>query len=57
MEDSKTLPIFRPLLTYDISIRPYKDCCSLIARHSPTKARVGTVKKLGKEAEMDLLIE
>jgi thiamine biosynthesis protein ThiI len=48
-----TLPLFRPLLTYekqeivdlaqkigsyDISILPYKDCCAIMAKHPKTRS-------------------
>jgi len=69
-ESSTSLPIFRPLLTYDkqeiidlakkigtypISIKPYKDCCSIIARHPSTKANVEIVEKIEKEIDMEEL--
>lgn len=72
VEDSISLPIFRPLLTYDkqeiidmaqkigtytISIRPYKDCCSMIARHPATKAKIETIKKLEEAIDLQRLIE
>jgi thiamine biosynthesis protein ThiI len=72
IEDSTSLPIFRPLLTYDkkeiidiarkigtyaISIKPYKDCCSMIARHPATRAKAETVKKFEEKIAMEKLIE
>lgn len=72
VEDSTSFPIFRPLLTYDkeeiiefakrigtypISIRPYKDCCSMIARHPATKASVETVRRLEGEVDMGKLVD
>ncbi|MGQ9463544.1 MAG: tRNA uracil 4-sulfurtransferase ThiI [Candidatus Fervidibacter sp.] len=60
LDDVSDLPIFRPLLTYDkqeivtlarkigtyeLSIQPYKDCCSLIARHPETRAKLEVVLK------------
>jgi len=68
LDNASDLPIFRPLLTYDkreiialarqigtyeLSIQPYKDCCSLIARHPETKAKLHEVL----EAESTLPIE
>jgi thiamine biosynthesis protein ThiI len=63
-----TLPIFRPLLTYEknetvnlakqigtfeISITPYKDCCSLfLTKHPATKAKLEIVEAL--ERKMNL---
>jgi thiamine biosynthesis protein ThiI len=72
MENITSLPIFRPLLTYDkkeiidiarkigtytISIKPYKDCCSMIARHPATKAKSETIKKFEEKIDMEKLIE
>lgn len=60
LDNASDLPIFRPLLTYDkreivalarkigtyeLSIQPYKDCCSLIARHPETRAKLKVVLK------------
>jgi len=68
LDNASDLPVFRPLLTYDkqeiialaqqigiydLSIQPYKDCCSLIARHPETKAKLHEVL----EAESTLPIE
>jgi hypothetical protein len=68
LDNASDLPIFRPLLTYDkqeiialarqigtyeLSIQPYKDCCSLIARHPETRAKLREVL----EAESVLPIE
>jgi thiamine biosynthesis protein ThiI len=60
IEQAATLPVLRPLLTYDkletvalaerigsyaISIQPYEDCCSLfVPRHPATRARLGPVQ-------------
>jgi len=59
VEESSSLPIFRPLIgfdkeeiisvarkigTYDISIRPHQDCCTLfIPKHPATKANLKDV--------------
>jgi thiamine biosynthesis protein ThiI len=68
LDNASDLPILRPLLTYDkqeiialarqigtyeLSIQPYKDCCSLIARHPETRAKLQGVL----EAESVLPIE
>ena len=54
MGEVATRPVLRPLLTYDkqqiitqarqlgtydLSIQPYKDCCSLVARHPATRPK------------------
>jgi len=38
--------------TYDLSLKPYKDCCSIIAKHPETKAKIEVVERL--ETEMDI---
>ncbi len=70
-ESSTILPIFRPLLTYDkqeiielakkigtykISIKPYKDCCSIVARKPSTKAKMEIIEKVEKELDMEKII-
>lgn len=61
---SINLPIFRPLLsfdkqeiialaqkigTYDISLEPYKDCCSIIEQHPKTRSEVNQLEVLEQE--------
>ncbi|MCS7191630.1 MAG: tRNA 4-thiouridine(8) synthase ThiI [Armatimonadetes bacterium] len=72
IDNASELPIFRPLLTYDkreiitlaqkigtyeLSIQPYKDCCSLIARHPETKAKLSEVIEAEKLLPIERLIE
>lgn len=68
-----TLPIFRPLIglnkmeivklaeklgTYDISIRPYQDCCSyMIGTNPATKSKEELVKKLESGLRIKNLVE
>ncbi len=71
INDGITLPIFRPLIgmnkkeiieiaekigTYQISIKPYKDCCSLVARNPETKANADVVKKLSLDIDMEKIV-
>lgn len=67
------LPIFRPLIgmdkeeiinlakqigTYEISVRPYEDCCSLfVPEHPETKAKLAEVERAEEELEVEKLIE
>ncbi len=60
----KTMPVFRPLCgmdkqeiidiarkigTYDISIRPYEDCCTIfVAKHPETKPKKSIIEKMEK---------
>jgi thiamine biosynthesis protein ThiI len=68
IEETADLPVLRPLLTYDkaetvelarhigtydLSIAPYEDCCSLfVPRHPATRARAETLDRV--EAGIDL---
>lgn len=62
------LPVLRPLLaydkqeivdlakslgTYELSIKPYKDCCSILARHPETKAKLEVIEQLEKDMGID----
>lgn len=72
VDDASELTIFRPLLTYDkreiialaqrvgtyeLSIQPYKDCCSLIARHPETRAKLPEVLEAEKALPVEQLVE
>ncbi|MGB9718294.1 MAG: tRNA uracil 4-sulfurtransferase ThiI [Thermoproteota archaeon] len=65
------MPVFRPLIafdkeeivniakkigTYELSIKPYKDCCSIIAKHPETKAKLEIVEKLEKQIDIDSVV-
>ncbi len=67
INQASSLPVLRPLVgmdkeeiislakrigTYEHSIRSYKDCCSLIARHPATKASLEKVKVI--EESLDI---
>lgn len=71
VDAAAVLPIFRPLIgmdkreiidrakgigTYDISIRPYKDCCSLFTpKHPETKASIAEVEEAEKKLNRPLI--
>jgi len=74
IEDASPLPVFRPLIgldkveavdlarkigTYDISIEPHDDCCSLFLPHHPeTRGNVEVVRRMeGELAELSALEE
>jgi thiamine biosynthesis protein ThiI len=72
-DDAVTLPVFRPLIgmdknqvvdmareigTYDISIQPYEDCCTVfVAKHPQTKPRLANARSIEKAIELTELIE
>ncbi|MEM4169468.1 MAG: tRNA uracil 4-sulfurtransferase ThiI [Thermoproteota archaeon] len=66
------MPLFRPLIsldkeeivnmakkigTYELSIKPYKDCCSILARHPETRAKPEVVKELEKQIDMESVVD
>jgi len=72
IEEVTKLPVLRPLIgmdkveivdlakeigTYEISIKPQEDCCSLfVPKHPATKARVEVVKELEKKLRVKKLV-
>ena len=62
-----TMPVFRPVIgfdkqeivdislkinTYETSIQPYEDCCTIfVAKHPVTKANIQMIKKSEKKLE------
>ena len=71
--DSAKLPIFSPLIgtskreiiqqakdigTYETSILPYTDCCSvLVGKHPETRGDVAEVRKLEKKLRVSALVK
>src|SRR5262249_16316352 len=69
IEDASSIPVLRPLLTndkmetvalarrigtYETSIQPYEDCCSLfVPAHPATRARLGEVRKAEAHLPVD----
>ena len=74
VESATTMPILRPLAgldkqeiidiakkinTFDISIRPYEDCCTIfVAKHPETKPKTSVIENMEQRLkELDNLIE
>ena len=71
--DVSDRPVFRPLIamdkedimdvsrkigTYDISIRPHEDCCTIfVPKHPKTKPRVDEIRKSEEPLEIDKLVK
>ncbi|MBI2110589.1 tRNA 4-thiouridine(8) synthase ThiI [Candidatus Woesearchaeota archaeon] len=66
------LPVLMPLLTfnkekiieqakllgtYQLSIKPYKDCCSLFTKHPTTRTKLGYFEGIASSFNMDFLLE
>jgi len=73
IDNASELPIFRPLIgedkqdiiklaknigTYEISIEPHSDCCSVfVPRHPETKAKLSNILAIEKKLKLDTLEE
>jgi len=72
LDDASELPVFRPLLTYDkqeiialaqrigtyeLSLQPYKDCCSLIAPHPKTRPKLEGVRSAESRLPLEATVE
>jgi len=73
VQDSLTIPILRPLIafdkietinvareigTYDISILPHDDCCTLfVPKHPETKGSIGRARKFESMLDLDSLLD
>jgi len=72
VNDAIRMPMFRPLIAYDkveivhktraigiydIAIKDYKDCCSLIAKHPATRANRRMISVIEAEIGVDELLE
>ncbi len=71
-DEGLTMPVLRPLVsfdkteiialarrigTYEESIKPYKDCCSIIARKPATAVKPRELRQVFTEAELQPLLE
>jgi thiamine biosynthesis protein ThiI len=72
-DEASQLPVYRPLIgfnkqeivdlamkigTYEASIEPYKDCCSLVAHKSPcTRVPLCIAKRMEDEIRIDEVVE
>lgn len=68
--DASSLPVLSPLIgfdkkeiiemakkigTYEISIKPYEDCCSfMVAKHPATKAKLEEIREMESRIKIDL---
>jgi thiamine biosynthesis protein ThiI len=56
-DKSETIALARRLGTYDISIRPHADCCSLfVAKHPVTRGRAERLERLERAVEWSELL-
>lgn len=57
MDKNEVIEIARKIQTFDISILPYEDCCTVfVAKHPETKPRLDRIIKSESKLDMDRLI-
>ncbi len=56
MDKEEIISLAKKLGTYDISIRDYKDCCSIISRHPKTRPKLEKIKELESAIDMTKLV-
>lgn len=58
MDKEEIMDISRKIGTYDISIRPYEDCCTIfVPKHPKTKPRVSDIRESESVLEIDALVD
>lgn len=59
MDKQEIIDIARKLDTFDISIRPYEDCCTIfVAKHPETKPKKNIIENIEKNIiDLDILID
>ncbi len=72
VDEAISMPLFRPVIAYDkveivdlakmiglyeLSIEPYKDCCSIIAKHPATRANKRMIEMLEADIRAEDLLE
>nr|WP_317358844.1 tRNA uracil 4-sulfurtransferase ThiI [uncultured Tyzzerella sp.] len=59
MDKQEIIDIARKLGTFDISIRPYEDCCTIfVAKHPETKPKKNIIENIEKNIiDLDILID
>lgn len=58
MDKEEIINIARNIGTYDISIRPFEDCCTIfVPRHPQIKPRLSTAEKEEKNFDFEKLVE
>ncbi len=57
MDKEEIINISRKMQTYDISILPYDDCCTVfVPKHPVTKPSLASIEKLEKLLDLDILV-
>jgi thiamine biosynthesis protein ThiI len=54
-DKEETILIAKEIGTYEVSIRPYEDCCSfMVAQHPETRGRIEPIEELEKSLQLDI---
>lgn len=56
-DKAEVVELARKIGTYELSLKPYKDCCSIIARHPETRAKLQLIEELERRMEVDKLVD
>ncbi|RLF46698.1 MAG: tRNA 4-thiouridine(8) synthase ThiI, partial [Thermoplasmata archaeon] len=55
MDKREIIDMAKKIGTYEISIKPYDDCCSfMVAKHPATKASLDKIKEMEKKIVFDI---
>ncbi|HEY8389433.1 MAG TPA: tRNA uracil 4-sulfurtransferase ThiI [Clostridia bacterium] len=58
MDKEEIIKISRKIQTYDVSILPYDDCCTVfVPKHPVTKPNLASIEKLEKLLDLDSLVK
>lgn len=58
MDKSEIVSLSRKIGTYDISIQPYEDCCTVFTpKHPRTRPELADVEKAERELDVEALVE
>jgi thiamine biosynthesis protein ThiI len=56
-DKDETVSLAQRIGTYELSIKEYKDCCSLMAKHPITKPNLSTFERLEKEINLEEIVQ
>ncbi|MEM2559046.1 MAG: tRNA uracil 4-sulfurtransferase ThiI [Nitrososphaerota archaeon] len=57
MDKQEIIDIAKKIGTYELSIKEYRDCCAIIAKHPETKAKLDQVEKIWRDVNLDETVE
>jgi thiamine biosynthesis protein ThiI len=58
MDKQQIIDLAKDIDTYDISIRPYEDCCTLfVAKHPESKPKASIIEAIEKRLDLSALLD